>query len=133
MDTVDILNDVTGHIREEYGAEPEYMWARFPNYAVFRHKDNRKWFALVMDVSAEKLGLPEGRGKVWVLNLKLDDPLLTDMLIQQNKSCRPAYHSSRKNWISVLLDGSASLEDIIPLIRRSFEVTAQKSGRAGRT
>lgn len=44
-------------IKKRYGSEPEYLWMRFPDYAVFRHKDNRRWFALVMDVPRSNLGL----------------------------------------------------------------------------
>ena len=26
-------------------------WTQFPHYKVFRHQDNRKWFALVMNIT----------------------------------------------------------------------------------
>ena len=58
-----------GYVKEQYGAEPEYLWARFPNCAVFRHAENRKWFGVVMDVERAKLGLP-GEGKVFLLDVK---------------------------------------------------------------
>ena len=31
-------------------------WTQFPHYKVFRHQDNRKWFALVMNITTDKLG-----------------------------------------------------------------------------
>ena len=37
-------------IQNEYHSLPEHLWARFPNYTVFRHQDNQKWFALIMDI-----------------------------------------------------------------------------------
>ena len=36
--------------RALFGVEPEYPWPDEPGYAVLRHPDNRKWFAVVMDV-----------------------------------------------------------------------------------
>ena len=45
-------------IQNEYHSLPEHLWARFPNYTVFRHQDNQKWFALIMDIPKEKLGMP---------------------------------------------------------------------------
>ena len=39
------------HIQDRYAAEPEHLWARYPNYAVFRQSASRKWFAAVMDVA----------------------------------------------------------------------------------
>ena len=48
-------------IREQYGAEPDHPWMDSPECAVFRHAGNRKWFALIMEVPKDKLGLP-GKG-----------------------------------------------------------------------
>ena len=44
---------------------------------MLRHNDNNKWYGVVLEVSADKLGLPEA-GIVDVLNVKSD--LLTDWL-----------------------------------------------------
>ena len=44
-------------LKKEYGVEPDYPWGKYPSNAVFRHEDNKKWFALVMTVSKDKLGL----------------------------------------------------------------------------
>ena len=30
------------------GAEPEHLWAKFPRYAVLRHSENAKWFAVFL-------------------------------------------------------------------------------------
>ena len=52
-----IRDKVIEYIKEKYKASPEYLWKRYPDYAVFRHDDNQKWFAIVMDVNSDKLGL----------------------------------------------------------------------------
>ena len=49
---------VIAYMKEKYGAPPENLWIRYPNYAIFRHEDSGKWFALMMDVEKSKLGLP---------------------------------------------------------------------------
>ena len=42
------LNRMIEHIKSEYGANPEFLWPdRYPVCAIFRHGDNRKWFALI--------------------------------------------------------------------------------------
>ena len=46
-------------ILENYNAEPDSPWMGYPNYKVFRHSNNRKWFAIIMDVPKNKLGLQE--------------------------------------------------------------------------
>lgn len=110
------------YVRKKYRAEPEYLWQRYPNYAVFRHADNRKWFGLVMDVRRDKLGL-EGDGITDILNVKLSDPFLADLLVQQTGYLR-GYHISRGNWVSVLLDGSVPFEDVCRWLDESYVATA---------
>lgn len=95
---------VIEYIREKYGAEIEYLWMRYPSYGIFRHADNQKWYALMMDVSRSKLGLPSDN-TVDILNVKLGDALLCDFLVQR-EGFLPGYHISRGNWISILLDGT---------------------------
>ncbi|MEE3417313.1 MAG: hypothetical protein VZR53_18440 [Prevotella sp.] len=53
----DFKEKVFKYIKKEYGVEPDYPWGKYPGNAVFRHEDNKKWFALVMTVSKDKLGL----------------------------------------------------------------------------
>ena len=42
-------------------------------FPVMRHPDTRKWFANIMDVPKDKLGLT-GQQRVDVINVKLSDP-----------------------------------------------------------
>lgn len=112
-------------IQNEYHSLPEHLWACFPNYTVFRHQDNQKWFALIMDIPKEKLGMP-GTDIVHILNLKISDPMLRDILLSQ-KGYFPGYHFGHGNWISILLDGTVSLEEIQGLIHDSYMATASKA------
>ena len=47
--------EVFGYIQKKYKAKPEYLWEKFPEYAIFRHADNQKWFGLVMNISHDKI------------------------------------------------------------------------------
>ena len=35
------------YIRDTYSVDGEFLWAKYPGYEIFRHPDNRKWFALI--------------------------------------------------------------------------------------
>ena len=122
-----VCEKVCGYIKRKYGSEPEYLWRRFPNYAVFRHEDNRKWYGIIMDVPRRNLGLL-GEDRVFILNVKLDDLFLADTLVQQNGYFR-GYHISRGNWISILLDGTVPVKEIQNLIDVSFRTTASSKKR----
>ena len=113
---------VFSYIKKKYKVTPEYPWRKYDDNAVFRHADNRKWFALVMDVSGEKLGL-ETKEPVPVINLKIDDLMFRDMLVQQ-KGIMPAWHMNKQHWITVLLDGTVPEDQVFDLIDASFMATA---------
>lgn len=81
------------HVKKKYKSKPEYLWKRYPDYAIFRHSDNNKWFGLVMDVPRCKLGL-DGDERVDILNVKLSDPFFVDMLIQREGFFK-GYHISK--------------------------------------
>ena len=110
------------YIKKNYKVAPEYPWSRYDTSAVFRHNDNKKWFALVMDVSREKLELP-GVGEVTVINLKVDDPFFRDMIIRE-EGIMPAYHMNKQHWITVLMDGTVPEERVYELLEMSYFATA---------
>ena len=110
------------YIKKKYKILPEYPWRRYDDNAVFRHADNKKWFALVMSVQKDKLGLG---GDEWidVINLKIDDMFFRDMIIQED-GIMPAYHMNKMHWITVLLDGTVPEDNVFQLIDMSFMATA---------
>ena len=119
-----LREEIFKYVKEKYKTEPDYPFSTYPGFPVLRHEDNRKWFALIMDVPREKLGL-KGTEYVDIMNVKLGDPMLVDMLVQ-----RPGYfygyHITRSNWISVLLDGTVPFEEICQWIDESYAVTASR-------
>ena len=108
-------------VRETYGTLPDYPWDDWN--AVLRHKENNKWYCLVMELPECKLGLP-GERIVDVLNVKCD-PILIGSLRQQ-KGFFPAYHMNKDSWISILLDNSVSADEIKNLIEMSYRLTMKK-------
>lgn len=117
-----LRNDVLKYVKKKYGIEADYPLPSAPTYPVLRHEDNRKWFALIMDVPGEKQGL-RGKDRVDVINVKVSDPLLVDILIQQKGYSR-GYHINRGNWISIQLDGTVPFKQICGMIDESFIATA---------
>ena len=76
-------------IMENYSVEADYPWLKHPNFEVFRHSNNQKWFALIMDVPKDKLGL-RGTEPLDVVNFKCD-PILIGSL-RGEPGIFPAYH-----------------------------------------
>ena len=118
----DYANKILQYAREQYGDEPEYLWAQYPEYAVLRRKDTQKWYALLMNIPKNRLGL-DGEETVEVVDLRFDVDKLPSKI--DNKSIFPGYHMNKKHWITVLLDGSVQLGEILGYLDKSF-VLAKK-------
>ena len=105
---------------DTWGAEPEYLWAELPGYAVLRHSPGGRWFALTAPMPRRSLGLP-GEGLIDVVDLKLDPALV--YILREQPGYRPAYHMNKTHWLTVLLDGSVPPERVKDLLTQSFELT----------
>ena len=117
-----LRDEVFAYAKKKYSTKPEYLWAKFPDYAILRHEDNNKWYGIIMNIPYEKIDSQKS-GTVDILNVKLDDALLRDLLIQQD-GYYIGYHISRGNWLSVVLDGTVALDAVTHLLDVSFGVTA---------
>ena len=111
------------YMAQTYGVDGERPWKKYPANVVFRHPNNRKWFAVLMTVSKEKLGIGE-EGTLDIVNVKCD-PLLLGSL-RAEPGVYPAYHMNKTNWISISLDGSAKEEMVKMALDVSFDLTAPR-------
>lgn len=116
-------NTLEQYILETYLTEAEYPWVKYPSHEVFRHENNKKWFALVMDIPKNKLGV-SGNDSISVVNVKCDKILVPSLW--ERDGIFPAYHMNKENWITVALDGRVPDETIQMLLDMSFEATAGK-------
>lgn len=60
---------ITQYIQDTYGTQAEYLWADSPGNAIFRHSASKKWYAAMMRVLPEKLGLT-GEEALDVMDIK---------------------------------------------------------------
>ena len=115
--------DILKYAEDHFGSAPEYLWAKYPTYCVLRHPNNHKWYAVLMDVAKNKLGL-SGDENVDILVIKCGPILLGSLLL--NKGFLPAYHMNKSNWVTVLLDGSVAGKEIAELLEISYDMTSEK-------
>ncbi|MFV0557861.1 MAG: MmcQ/YjbR family DNA-binding protein [Enterococcus sp.] len=111
---------VSQYIATTYQVLAERNFRQYPNYRVFRHPTNQKWFGLLMNVPKDKLGL-SGDGELDILDVKVA-PELIGMLIQK-EGYFPAYHMNKEHWLSINLAAAHSLAEVQLLIDDSFKLT----------
>ena len=105
-----------------YGTSPDYPFDEDFETAVFRHTNNKKWFALVMRVSRRKFDFDSDE-VIDVVNLKLPTEMFGSFGVADG--VYPAYHMNKLHWISVLLPDAP--DDVVQfLVNVSFEATRNK-------
>ena len=117
--------DLGTYIERTYGVIGECLFAKDPATCVFRHKGNRKWFAIIMHIPKQKLGLTDA-GSMDVVNFKCDPRLIGSF--REEKGIYPAYHMSKAHWLTVALDDSVPKETLYFLLQMSFDLTGGTKG-----
>lgn len=105
--------------QNEYNAVVDHPFKHYPDYVALRHS-NGKWFGLVVNVPARKLGLP-GDGELDLVNLKVTPEL--NSILQTQAKFLPAYHMSKEHWLSAVLARFASVNELAGLIEGSYQAT----------
>ena len=110
---------VIRYVREKYGVELEFLWQKFPDNAVWRRKDNSKWYGALLTVSKSKLGL-ESSDIAEIIDLRYYPDKLEDLLSENGYYL--GWHMNKKNWYTIILDSSIPDEKLFELIDVSYEL-----------
>lgn len=108
-------------VDETYGVKADYPWGD-GDTGVFRHGSNKKWFAIVMDLTMDKFG-GDKQKRADVVNVKCAPSMIDSFCL--DKGVYRAYHMNKANWISVVLS-LADEEEIKMLVDMSYSLTMPK-------
>ncbi|HHZ8506167.1 TPA: MmcQ/YjbR family DNA-binding protein [Morganella morganii] len=109
------------YIKNNYGSVPEHPWDKYPNYVVFRHPNNKKWFALIMDVPADKLHIGDTDTIIDIIDVKVRPELVGSLRLKDGVF--PAYHMNKEHWVSVILSDSFDDGELKSMIDESYRLT----------
>ncbi len=115
----DYTKRLISYIREFYGGELEFLWDKFPDIAVVRRKDNRKWYGVIFAISKCKLGC-DCDEIIEAIDLRMvaeDIERLVD-----NQKYFKGYHMNKKHWITISLEGDVSFEEIVKRTDESYKM-----------
>ena len=115
--------EIISYINQKYSDNPEYLWPKFPNNAIWRRADNKKWYAVILTVSAERLGF-ENQDTLEILDLRVKEKELENLIDGQKYF--PAYHMNKKHWLTVCLNDSLSSDIIKHRIDESYLLALKK-------
>lgn len=120
--------DVMNYIQERYNLQPEYLWNKYPDYAVFRHPSNNKWFAIIMNVDSKSIHINQDEPVPMVDTTEYDLLVIKanpeDVEFYKTQpGYGPAYHMNKKHWLSILLSGPIDKKEIMDFVDGSFLLT----------
>jgi predicted DNA-binding protein (MmcQ/YjbR family) len=113
------------YVQEHDHAEITYAWPhQFPRYCTIQEKGKTTWYGLIMNVPYLKLGVDK-KGEADILNVKLDPKKIQELI--DHRRYFPAYHTSKKDWISVLLSREIPFEEITALLKESHALSFRRN------
>ena len=113
---------IIAYVRETYGDELEFLWAKTPDNAIWRRKDTQKWYAAVLTISRSKLGLPSDE-MAEIIDLRIEPEQMEATV--DNKKYFPGWHMNKRSWYTIILDGSVPEEEIYNRIDRSYRLATK--------
>ena len=117
--------EIDAYIQSQYGIQAEYPFEGDELTAVYRHTDNKKWFAIVIRISKKRLHIDSDE-EIDIMNVKCEPVVIGSFLMEDGFS--PAYHMNKTHWITVAPE--ADEEKVKMLIDESFSLTATKRKKA---
>ena len=92
----------------------DYPFPDDTDSVVIKHENNKKWFALIMNVRGEEY-----------LNIKTD-PEYSELLRKAYDYIIPAYHMNKEHWNTVVLGEKCDKKLIYELLEQSYDLTKSK-------
>lgn len=113
-------NRIAKYIMEKYNDEPEFLWEKYTGSAIFRNKNNEKWYSLIMNIDKSKID--EDSGEVEIIDLKAEESMIKNLI--KEKGFYEGYHMNKKSWLTIILDDTISDEVIFSLIDNSYNLVS---------
>ena len=115
--TAQLTKKLIMYVREKYGDELEFLWEKFPKNAIWRRRDTKKWYAVLIEISERKLGL-NSDNVVEIIDLRGRE---LENLIDGEKYFA-GYHMNKKSWYTIRLDGSVDFDEICKRLDESYNL-----------
>lgn len=113
-------NMISKMIYEQFNNTPEFLWDKFPSYGVYRNKKNKKWYAVIMNISSSKISKKLNSEDIDVINIKIRTDNVQNLL--KREGYYPAYHMNKKNWVTIILNDTIDTNEIFELVKQSYTI-----------
>lgn len=112
--------EIINYVEQKYADKLEYLWEKFDDNAIWRNKQNNKWYGILLIISERKLGIKSDK-MIEIIDLRYQKEKIEDIV--DNKKVFPGYHMNKKTWMTIKLDYSLDTETICNLIDNSYNLS----------
>jgi predicted DNA-binding protein (MmcQ/YjbR family) len=112
-------------VKKQWQEEPDFPFEDDEDDGVFRRRDSRKWYAIVMRIDSRHISSDRESHPISIMNVKVT-PEDRDRLLQKD-GFYPAYHMNHEHWITICLDDAVDDETIEQLLDVSRQLVQGKS------
>lgn len=112
--------DVIKYINEKYNDSLEFLWEKFDDNAIWRNKQNNKWYGLLGKIPKNKLGIDSDE-VVEVIIIRYEKGKVNEII--DNKKVFPGYHMNKQSWITIILDNSMENKELFNLVDNSYNLS----------
>ena len=116
--------EIISYIKDKYNDDLEFLWEKYPDAAIWRNKNNNKWYGLLMRISQNKLGINSDE-LIEIIDLRYPKETINEIL--SCKGVYPGYHMNKKSWITITLDNTVDNKEIFTLIKQSYAISEMKN------
>ena len=89
--------DIINYIEQKYKDKLEFLWEKFDNNAIWRNKQNNKWYGILLLIPKSKLEI-ESDDIIEVIDLRYQKEKIGEII--DNKKVFAGYHINKKSWIT---------------------------------
>ena len=114
--------EIIDYIRAKYGDELEFLWQKFPDNAVWRRKDNKKWYGALLIIPKSKLDAHSNE-MVEIIDLRIKPEQVKATI--DNKKYFAGWHMNKNNWFTIILDDSVPTSEICQRIGESYKLATK--------
>jgi predicted DNA-binding protein (MmcQ/YjbR family) len=118
------LTEAEDYILSHCGALSDHSFEEDRTVTIFRRADNNQRFAALKNVGRRSVDAGQA-GRIDILNVSLEPRLVASL--QAREGFRPAWRMNRNRWVTILLDGTVTDDEIRSYLDMAYKTAGRKA------
>lgn len=120
------LAEIEDYLLSNFEAATDHSFEGDRTVTIFRRLDNNQRFAATKNVGCRSVNV-ERAGRIDILNVCVSPRIVATL--REREGFRPAWRMNRNKWVTILLDGTVSDDEIRTYLDMSYKNVGKKGGK----